>query len=53
VKTPDSILGEKAAAYIVTNIIKVKKKFGMGLNKTEKKGRNYFFHECLESNYAY
>jgi len=39
VKAPDSSLGEKAAAYFVTNIMKAKKKFGMGLNKTEKKGR--------------
>jgi len=39
VKAPESSLGEKAAAYFVTNIMKAKKKFGMGLNKTEKKGR--------------
>jgi len=39
VKAPDSSLGERAAAYFVTNIMKAKKKFGMGLNKTEKKGR--------------
>jgi len=37
VKAPDS-LGEKAAAYFVTNIMQAKKKFGMGLNKKEKKG---------------
>jgi len=39
VKAPESSLGEKAAAYFVTNIMNAKKKFGMGLNKTKKKGR--------------
>jgi len=39
VKAPDSSLGERAAAYFVTNLMKAKKKFGMGLNKTENKGR--------------
>jgi len=39
VKAPDSPLGERAAAYFVTNIMKAKNKFGIGLNKTEKKGR--------------
>jgi len=38
VKAPDISLGEKAAAYFVTNIMKTKNKFVMGLNKTEKKG---------------
>lgn len=42
VKASDSSLGEKAAAYAVTNIMKVKSKFGMGLkrkkcNKMKKK----------------
>jgi len=38
IKEPNRSLGKKAAAYFVTNIMKAKKKFGMGLNKTEKKG---------------
>jgi len=38
VNAPNSSLVKKAAAYYVTNIMKAKKKFGMGLNKTEKKG---------------
>jgi len=38
-KSPDSSLGQKAAAYLNTNILRAKKKLGMGLNKTEKKGR--------------
>jgi len=39
VKTPDSSLGGKESANIVTNIMKDKNNFLMGLNKTEKKGR--------------
>jgi len=38
-KAPDSSLGEKTAAYIFTNIMKAKKKFGISLNITEKKER--------------
>jgi len=39
VKTPDSSLGGKESANIVTNIMKDKNNFLMGLNKTEKKRR--------------
>jgi len=39
VTAPNISLGEKAAAYFFTNIMKAKKKFDMGLNKTEKRGR--------------
>ncbi len=34
VKASDSSLGERAAAYAVTNAMKLKAKLGMGLNKT-------------------
>jgi len=38
VKAPDISLGEKAAAFFVTNIMTAKNQFGMVLNKTDKKG---------------
>lgn len=36
VTSGDSSLGEKTAAYLVTNIMKTKKKFGMGMKKRKK-----------------
>jgi len=42
-------LGEKAAAYFVTNIMKAKKKFGMELNKTKKKGRKKIMKKTILS----
>uniref|UniRef100_V5G499 Phospholipase A2-like domain-containing protein n=1 Tax=Anoplophora glabripennis TaxID=217634 RepID=V5G499_ANOGL len=38
VKSKDASLGEKAAAWVVTNIMKAKRKLGMGLRKKLKKG---------------
>jgi len=40
VKAPGSSIGEKAAAYFDTNIMKSKKKFGMGLKGRKKVMKN-------------
>jgi len=35
---PDSSLGEKAAAFAVANIMKVKRRFGLGMKRKHRKG---------------
>ena len=39
VKSKDATLGEKAAAYAVTNTMKLKSRFGMGLKKKKKRNK--------------
>lgn len=39
VKAQDSSIGEKASAYLVTNIMKAKSKLGMGVRKQKKKSK--------------
>ena len=38
-KSKDSSLGEKATAYTITNIMKVKSKLGMGIRKIKRSGK--------------
>lgn len=50
VKSKDSSLGEKANAYLVTNAMKAKVKFGMGMtNKNLKKSGKKIFSDALKT----
>jgi len=50
-KAPNGSLGEKAAAYFVTTIMKAKKKFDIRFNKTVKMGRkNIVTNKMKKSN---
>lgn len=47
VKAKDAKLGEKAAAWMVTNIMKAKRKFGMGLNRRKRGSVTSSFKKIL------
>lgn len=44
VKAPDASFGEKSAAWTVTNVMKVKRKLGMGVKKRKVKQVNFNTH---------